>query len=159
MGNSANWSCNGSYGTVKAANGDYYGTEFGCWVDSNGNAHTDPGDNCIPGCLSKAKANGICAGMTGPECEESVNWYAADAGRFGCLARLRVENPANGKAAIVAVLDYGPSCSVESKVSHAAIDLSAPAENYLLGGATGIVDKALLHVIEVDASTPLGPAN
>ena len=73
------------------------------------------------------------------------------------MARLRVKNPKNGRSAVVAVLDYGPACWVEAKVSHAAIDLSYPAANYLFGGEVGINDQALTHVVEVDPSTPLGP--
>ena len=95
--------------------------------------------------------------MSGPDCEESVSWYAADGARFGCLARLKVTNEANGKAVVVVALDYGPACSVEATVKHAAIDLSYPADDYLFGDETGISDKALVHVDVVDPSTPLGP--
>lgn len=157
MGTTTSWSCSSTWGTTKAQNGDYYATAFGCWVDADGDSHQDSGDNCIPACLSKAKSSGLCPDMSGPECEEHVNWYAADAGRFGCLARLRVTNPANGKSAVVVALDYGPNCSVEKQVNHAAIDLSYPANDYLFGSAQGIVDKSKVHVVEVDASTPLGP--
>ncbi|MEZ4294138.1 MAG: hypothetical protein R3B70_04110 [Polyangiaceae bacterium] len=157
MGTTATWSCDGTWGTKKAENGDYYITAFGCWKDANGGLHQDPGDNCIPACLSQAKAAGLCANMTGPTCESTVNWYAADAGRFGCLARLRVTNPKNGKSVVVVALDYGPNCSIEKQVSHAALDLSYPANNYLFGSEQGIVDKSKVHVVEVDPSTPLGP--
>lgn len=153
------WSCDGKWGTEKAQNGDYYATAFGCWKDAKGTMHKDPGDNCIPACLSRARSSGLCAGMTGPDCEAAVRWFAADAGRFGCLARLRVTNPANGKSAVVVALDQGPSCSIEKKVRHAAIDLSYPANEYLFGGEQGISDKATVHVVEVDPSTPLGPVN
>jgi hypothetical protein len=157
MGSDAQWSCNGPYGTSKMANGDYYGTAFGCWTDGNGNPQSDPGDNCIPACLNAAQQGGLCAGQSGPDCERSVGWFAADAARFGCLARLRVTNPANGKAVVVVALDLGPSCKVEASVSHAAVDLSYPANDYLFGGAQGISDKAAVHVVEVDPATPLGP--
>lgn len=157
MGTTTTWSCDSTWGKTKAANGDYYATAFGCWKDADGDSHSDPGDNCIPACLSQAKSSGLCANMTGPQCEESVNWYAADAGRFGCLARLRVTNPANGKAVVVVALDYGPNCSVEKQVNHAAVDLSYPANDYLFGSAQGIVDKAKVHVVEVASTTPLGP--
>jgi hypothetical protein len=158
-GGETSWSCNGLYGTIPEANGEYYATEFGCYVDANGNDQGDPGDNCIPACLSQAQSSGLCAGMSGPECEESVNYYAADGARFGCLARLKVTNEANGKAVVVVALDYGPACSVEATVQHAAIDLSYPADDYLFGEETGISDEALVHVDVVDASTPLGPVN
>ncbi len=151
------WSCTGLYGTIPMANGEYYATEFGCYIDSNGNAQQDPGDNCIPACLAQAQSSGLCAGMSGPDCEDSVNWYSADGARFGCLTRLKVTNQANGMAVVVVALDYGPGCSVEATVSHAAINLSYPADAYLFGGETGISDEALVHVDIVDPSTPLGP--
>lgn len=158
MGTTNTWSCNGSYAKTKVEDGDYYATEFGCWSDANG-VHTDPSDNCIPTCLSKAQSDGLCAGMDGPTCEETVNWYAADGARFGCLARLRVTNPANGKAVVVVALDYGPSCSVEGSVQHAVLDMSGPANNHLFGSAQGASDMSLVHVVEVAKSTPLGVVN
>ena len=158
MGTSTSWSCTGTYGTTKAQNGDYYITSFGCWVDANSTVHTDPGDNCIPGCFTKAKSSGLCgANDTGPQCEEKVDWYVADSGRFGCLARLRVENPNNGKKAIVVVLDAGPACWTEQNVSHAILDASGRLNEYLFGTQNGYSDKALVHVVEVDEPTPLGP--
>ena len=72
-------------------------------------------------------------------------------------ARLRVENPLNHKKAIVVVLDAGPGCSVESKVNKAILDASGRLDEYLFGGQQGYADKALVHVVEVDPSTPLGP--
>jgi hypothetical protein len=151
------WSCNGTYGTTKVAGGDYYATSFGCWKDSNGVTHTDPGDNCIPGCLSQAKSDGVCAGLSGMSCELKVNWYAADAGRFGCLTRLRVQNPKNGRCAVVMTLDYGPACWVEKNASHGIVDLSGRATDYLFGSGPGWGDKAAVIVTEVASSTPLGP--
>jgi hypothetical protein len=151
------WSCSGSYGTTKVDTGEYYATAFGCWTDGNGNVHQDSGDNCIPTCLSQAKSSGLCAGMTGPECEENTKWYAADGARFGCLARLKVTNPSNGKSVVVVALDYGPSCTLENKVSHGLVDLSSPTNAYLFGSDQGYLDKALVQVDEVDAATPLGP--
>ncbi len=159
MGTTSTWSCTGSYGTSKAENGDYYTTAFGCWIDDNGNHQSDPGDNCIPTCIEEANADGLCAGMSGKVCEETVKWYAADAARFGCLARLKVTNPVNNKSVVVVALDYGPSCTIEKNVSKHVMDLSYPTENYLFGGPTSATEKALVHVIEVDASTPLGPTN
>jgi hypothetical protein len=156
MGTTTMWSCNGSYGTEKAQDGDYYLTSFGCWVDANMTVHTDPGDNCIPACLAKAQAT-LCKNLTGPQCEEQVDWFVADSGRFGCLARLRVENPKNGKKVIVLVLDAGPACSVEANVSKAVLDASGRVDDYLFGAQLGYSDKALVHVVEVDSSTPLGP--
>ena len=151
------WSCNGSYGTTKVDTGQYYATAFGCWTDAGGTVHQDSGDNCIPTCLSQAKSSGLCAGMSGPECEENTQWYAADGARFGCLARLKVTNPSNGKSVVVVALDYGPSCTLENKVSHGLVDLSSPTNKYLFGSDQGYLDKALVQVDEVSAATPLGP--
>ncbi len=158
MGTTDTFSCTASYGTQRAQNGDYYLTAFGCWVDANGVAHGDPGDNCIPSCLAKAKAAGLCnAADTGKQCEERVTWFAADGARFGCLQRLRVENPKNGKKVVVVALDFGPACFVENSVGKAVLDASGRADRYLFGSDQGAVDKALVHVVEVDATTPLGP--
>lgn len=158
MGTTTSFSCTGSYGTTKADNGDYYITAFGCWVDANNVVHTDPADNCIPSCLDKARQSGLCLpGDTGPQCEERVTWYTADGARFGCLAHLRVTNPANGKAVIAVALDYGPGCPGENGVSHAVLDASGRIDRYLFGADQGATDRALVHVVEVDSSTPLGP--
>lgn len=150
--------CNGTYGTTPATDGDYYITSFGCWVDPNNTIHTDPGDNCIPSCLAKAKQAGLCMpGDTGPECEERVNWFTADGARFGCLARLKMTNPANGKSVIAVALDYGPACAVERSVNEEVLDASGRVDLYLFGGDRGATDRATVHVVEVDPSTPLGP--
>jgi hypothetical protein len=157
MGTTPNWSCTGAYGTAPVDDGNYYLTEFGCWVDDAG-THTDPDDNCIPACLAKAQAAGLCdASGSGPACEEKLSWYTADGARFGCLQRLRVTNPANGKAVIAVALDYGPGCTGENDVQHAVLDASGLVNDYLFGSAQGRSDMALVHVVEVDDSTPLGP--
>lgn len=158
MGTTDNWSCNGSYGTEPALDGNYDLTEFGCYIDSNGTVQTDPGDNCIPACLSQAQSSGLCdPNGDGPSCEESVNWYVADGARFGCLQRVRITNLANGLSVIAVALDLGPSCSVESVVSGAVLDASYPVNQYLFGSEQGVSDMAAVHVVEVDNSTPLGP--
>jgi hypothetical protein len=158
MGTTATLDCTGSYGKTKAANGDYYITAFGCWLDAAGVEHTDPGDNCIPSCLAQAKAAGLCdPNGTGKDCEEKITWYTADAARFGCLARLRVTDPATGKAVIAVALDFGPSCTVESGVSKAVLDTSGRIDRYLFGADQGATDRTLVHAVEVDPSTPLGP--
>ena len=158
LGTSDGWSCSGSWGTTKSQSGDYFVTAFGCWTDSAGTVHTDPGDNCIPSCLDKARTSGVCkSNESGPACEERVNWFTADGGRFGCLARLKVTNPKNGKAVIAVVLDYGPACWVEQEVSKPLLDASSRVNRQLFGEDHGATDKALVHVIEVDDTTPLGP--
>jgi hypothetical protein len=153
------WSCTGSYGTTKASDGDYYLTAFGCWKDAQGVSHGDGQDNCIPSCLAQARSSGLCMpGDTGKQCEERVTWYTADAARFGCLARLKVTNPANGKLVIAVALDFGPSCSaVEAKVKKAVLDASGRVDRQLFGSDQGVLDRSLVHVTEVPASTPLGP--
>lgn len=157
MGDASDWSCTGSYGTTPVDDGNYYMSEFGCYVDDAG-VQTDPDDNCIPSCLSQALASGLCAaGSTGPECEESVNWYTADGARFGCLQRLRVTNPLTGKALIAVALDFGPGCTGENNVQHAVLDSSGPVNDYLFGSGQGASQESLVHVVEVDDSTPLGP--
>jgi len=155
----APWTCTGSYGTAKASSGDYYLTAFGCWKDAAGVSHGDAADNCIPTCLAQAKAAGLCLpGDTGKNCEERVTWFTADAARFGCLARLKVTNPANGKSVIAVALDFGPSCtSVEAKVKKEVLDASGRVDRFLFGSDQGVLDRSLVHVTEVAASTPLGP--
>jgi len=150
--------CTASWGTTKSTSGDYFVTAFGCWVDSGGVVHTDSGDNCIPTCLSQARSSGLCqASDTGPQCEERVTWYTADAARFGCLARVRITNPATGKSVIAVALDYGPSCTVENGVSFPVLDASGRIDRLLFGSDQGSTDRSLVHVVEVDSSTPLGP--
>jgi len=122
-------------------------------------AHGDPGDNCIPACLAQAKSSGLCqSGWSGKTCEQKVNWYVADSGRFGCLQRIRITNPVNGKAVVAAVLDAGPACWVEAKVKKEILDMSPPTAIYLFGTSSiGATEKKAVQVVEVDASTPLGP--
>ncbi|MFO0611220.1 MAG: D-alanyl-D-alanine carboxypeptidase family protein [Polyangiaceae bacterium] len=159
MGTSGSgWSCSGTTGKTKLTTGNYYATNFGCWTDASGVNHSDPGDNCIPQCLSKLQANGDCAGLSGPECERHINWYVADQDRFGCGAHLRVTNPANGKSAIVEVIDGGPACWVENDAGNGIVDLSTRVAMHLFGSEVGWSDKAKIHVVEVDRSIPLGPA-
>jgi hypothetical protein len=157
-GTTVKWSCGGSWGTTQASDGKYFLTAFGCWVDASGVSHGDPGDDCIPGCLSQAKAEGLCdSGDTGKACEERVTWYVADAGRFGCGARVKITNPANGKAVVGVALDYGPACWVERNVSEGVLDASGRIDRYLFGSDMGASDRAAVHVEVVPKSTPLGP--
>lgn len=158
LGGSWALTCPGTYGTTKSTRGDYYLTAFGCWVDANGVKHGDSGDNCIPSCLAQARAQGLCLpGDTGKACEERVNWFTADGARFGCLARLRITNPANGKSVVAVALDYGPACWVEKNVNFPILDASGRVNRHLFGSDLGAVDRGLVHVVEVDKTTPLGP--
>jgi hypothetical protein len=152
----AGQTCSHGYYTKPAADGVYYATDFGCSIAPNGTKFKDPGDNCIPGCLSTAQQS-ICAGLSGPDCEDKVTWYTADAARFGCMSRVQVKNPSNGKSAVLLVLDYGPGCRVEDNVNHPVLDMSYRAIMYLFGEEHGAVDRAKVDVVPVPASTPLGP--
>lgn len=151
-------SCTALTGTTKSTVGNYYVTAFGCWVDANGTAHNDPSDNCIPACLSQLKSQGICPSSdTGPDCERRLTWYTADADRFGCGNRVRITNPANGRSVVALVIDRGPNCSVENSVSFPVLDASGRVNRQLFNSDQGAVDRSLVHVVEVDRSTPLGP--
>ncbi len=161
---SSSWSCDGTAGTSYPDDGVLFVTSFGCWTDSNGGTHGDGDDNCIPWCQNNADEHGtadeydeLCGGMSGPECERSVNWYVADADRYGCMTRLRVTNPDNGKAAVVVVLDRGPSCFVEERVDHWVLDLSTPASLHLFGEQKSATERGDVIVEVVPSSTPLGP--
>jgi hypothetical protein len=90
-------------------------------------------------------------------CEQRVNWYVADSGRFGCLQRLRITNPKNRRVVVAVALDFGPNCSVERRANKAVLDVSGAVSEYLLDGPTGVGDRALLQVVEVANTTPLGP--
>jgi len=160
----SSWSCTGTTGTSYPADGSLYVTSFGCWTDSGGIAHGDGDDNCIPWCMSGASLHGteaeydaLCGGMSGPECERSVNWYTADADRYGCMTRLRVTNPANGKSAVLVVLDRGPACFVEDSVDHWVLDMSYPASYYLFGEPKSASERGEVIVEAVPYDTPIGP--
>lgn len=148
--------CTHGYYTKPAADHVYYATDFGCSIAPDGSHFSDPTDNCIPGCLARAQQT-ICAGQSGPACEDTVSWYTADAARFGCMARVQVTNPANGKSAVLLALDYGPGCRVEDGVHHPVVDMSYRAIEYLFGEEHGAADRAKVTVVAVSASTPLGP--
>ena len=155
---SSHWSCTGTYGTSQPTDGRYDLTAFGCWTDASGGKHGDSGDNCIPGCFAKAKSAGLCSsGDSGKSCEERVSWYVADAARFGCLQRVKIVNPANGRAVVAVALDYGPACWVEAKVSKPGLDASGRVNRYLFGADQGITDRANVVVSLVASTTPLGP--
>jgi hypothetical protein len=153
----AGWSCGGLTGKTASPTGVYYTTSFGCWTDSSGVEHGDAGDNCVPYCMGRPGWNDLCAGLSGRECELATNWYAADSDRFGCFTRIRVENPDNGKAAVLAVIDRGPNCRIERQVSHWVLDMSYPASRYLFGGPTSARERADVRVEVVADDTPLGP--
>jgi hypothetical protein len=164
-GTESSWSCSGLTGKRAPADQSLYVTSFGCWTDSSGRVHGDGSDNCEPACRtaagsygsSTAEFNQLCGGLTGRQCEQKVNWYVADADRFGCMTRLRVTRPSTGKSVIVVVLDRGPACSVEAQVGHWGLDVSYPVSNYLFGESSAITEKRAVTVEIVPKSTPLGP--
>jgi hypothetical protein len=139
-GNAPGFSCTGKWGTTPTSDGYYVPTYFGC---SKG-FPKDPGDNCIAACGSIPECNGV----TGRACEEKLQWFAADAGRYGCNTKLKVTNPATGKAVIVRAIDQGPSCSVEK--GRGKMDISQAAY-------TEIGASSMVQVEKVAESTPLGP--
>ncbi len=151
--------CDGPGGNTSKelpSNGVYSTSWFGCYRKADGTIYKDPYDNCEFACGSK----GLCAsGLSGPECEAQLKWFAADADRYGCGARIRVTNCANGKQVVLATLDRGPNCnSVEKKYGAPVLDMSHPAMVYLFDGKTyGGSDKKRVVVEKVDGATPLGP--
>ena len=153
------WTCGGSYATSPTTSSTYNLTAFGCWVDAAGGRHGDSGDNCIPTCLSQAKSSGLCSSSdTGKACEERVTWYIADGARFGCLARVKITNPKNGKSVIAVALDYGPACWVERKVGRGVLDASGRVNRYLFGSDMGVSDGAQVQVEPAPSGSKLGPA-
>ncbi len=148
------WTCTGLTGETTNLERSYYSTSFGCWVDDEGNAHGDPGDNCIPAC---SLASIGCDGMTGPDCERSLNWFAAGSDRWGCGTQIAVTNPDNGRTAVLRVIDRGPNCSIENLVDHWVVDMSYRASYYLFGEPTAATERAAVIVDVVSPDTPLGP--
>ena len=152
------WSCDGSTGKTQIEGGEYVATSFGCSVLEDGTVISDPGDNCIPACFNQLKQQGICASnSSGPTCEKSINWYAADKDRFGCATKLKVTEPTSGRSAVVMVIDAGPACWVEQQVDTGVLDLSYRATEHLFGGQVGVSEKEKVKVEVVSADTPLGP--
>ena len=138
------------------ANHVYASSWFGCYRKADGTIYKDPTDNCLFACGNK----GLCAAtLSGPECEATLKWFAADADRFGCGGRIRVTNCANARSVILVTLDRGPNCkTVEQAYGAPAVDMSYPAMTYLFEGKTyGVTDKKRILVEAVADTTPLGP--
>lgn len=151
--------CDASGGntSTEIPSNDIYSTSwFGCYRKTDGTIYKDPYDNCEFACGNK----GLCAStLTGPECEAELQWFAADADRYGCGGRIRVTNCVNGKQVVLTTLDKGPNCkSVEKPIGAPVLDMSHPAMVYLFDGKTyGGSDKKRVVVEKVAATTPLGP--
>ena len=73
------------------------------------------------------------------------------------MQRLRIKNPKTGAAVVALVLDAGPACSVERSIQTRIVDASGRVDRALFGADQGASDKAMVHVVEVDNTTPLGP--
>lgn len=141
------YACSGFTGTSIPPNGNYKTTAFGCV-----NGFSDPNDNCVGAC---GNPPGLCNGLSGPDCERKLGWFAADADRYGCFSRLKITNPITLKSAVVIVIDRGPACSQEQAHNAPIIDLSYTAAKYVGGTNGGNYEVA--HVEKVSNTTPLGP--
>ncbi len=139
-------SCPGIASTQLSPDGNYKATAFGCvegW--------TDPNDNCIP-----AKQPPECSGMSGPDCERKLNWYAANVDVFGVNKKVLVTRPDTGKSVVVMTIDIGPACSREL-ANGPLIDLSYSAATYLGNGGGGNYETVSAKAVADD--TPLGPTD
>lgn len=151
--------CDGASGATSKqipANHVYASSWFGCYRKTDGTIYKDPSDNCLFACGNK----GLCsASLSGPQCEATLEWFAADADRYGCGGRIRVTNCVNGRSVILVTLDRGPNCkTVEQPYGAPALDMSHSAITYLFeGGTYGISDKKRVLVEAVADTTPLGP--
>lgn len=151
--------CDGPGGTTTTeipVNRIYATSWFGCYRKADGTIYKDPSDNCLFACGSK----GLCAaGLSGPECEATLKWFAADSDRYGCGSRIRLTNCLNGKAVVLATLDRGPNCNtIEKSYGAPVLDMSYPAMIHLFDGKVyGGGDKKRVIVEKVDITTPLGP--
>ena len=146
----------GNTSTEIPPNGLFSTSWFGCYYDDDGSIVQDPGDNCEFACGSQ----GLCpGGQDGPTCEATLQWFAADADRYGCGGRIRVTNCENGHAVVLVTLDRGPNCnSVEMACDTPVLDMSHDAMDHLFEGSFyGGCEHQVVVVEEVDAATPLGP--
>jgi hypothetical protein len=89
-------------------------------------------------------------------------WYSTGAYSFGCNSKLKL--CANGKCAVVNVVDNGPASWVEAKAQATCggtgyiIDASPVVSQHLFGtSSAGWSDCLAIQVETVDASTPDGP--
>jgi hypothetical protein len=151
--------CDASSGKTSSeipGNGLYATSWFGCYRKDDGTVYKDPYDNCEFAC----GAMGYCpSGQSGPECEADLQWFAADADRYGCGGLIRVTNCHNGRSVVLVTLDRGPNCvSVEQSCDAPVLDMSYPAMVHLFEGTThGGCDHARVVVEEVPEGTALGP--
>lgn len=146
----------GKTSRVQPSNKLYATSWFGCYRKSNGTVYKDPYDNCEFACGRM----GYCpSSMSGPECEANLEWFSADADRFGCGTRIRALDCKTGRSVVLVALDRGPNCaSVEQDCDAPVLDMSRPAMNYLFGGPLyGGCDHKRVVAEAVSDTTPLGP--
>lgn len=151
-------SCDGPSGTTSTevpSNGLFSTSWFGCYLGEDGEIVQDNSDNCEFACGPM----GLCDdGASGPECEAGLQWFAADADRYGCGGRIRVTNCSNGNAVVLVTLDRGPNCGVEMDCETPVLDMSHDAMVYLFdGNEYGGCEHQVVVVEAVDEATPLGP--
>lgn len=151
-------SCDGPSGNTSTevpSNGLFSTSWFGCYLGADGEIVQDDADNCEFACGPM----GLCdPGASGPQCEAGLQWFAADADRYGCGGRIRVTNCENGNAVVLVTLDRGPNCSVEMDCETPVLDMSHDAMVYLFdGNEFGGCEHQVVVVETVDDVTPLGP--
>jgi hypothetical protein len=147
----------GNTSTQIPSNHVYSTSWFGCYKKPDGTIYKDPTDNCEFACGNK----GLCSSsMTGPECESSLQWFAADADRYGCGSRIRVTNCVNHKQVVLVTLDRGPNCGAEKSFGTPVVDMGHAAMVYLFDGKTyGGSDHKRVVIEKVASTTPLGPVD
>jgi hypothetical protein len=150
----SDWSCSGIASDKPISSGWYDNTVFGC-----ANGFTDPNDNCEFACNGASgfeQALPECKGLSGPDCERKIKYFAADKDRYGCFAHLQVTNPKTGQSVVVIAIDQGPACNgAELQHNGPIVDLGMDAAKAIgVGG-----NYELVHVQKVDSSVPVGPVN
>lgn len=138
------------------SNALYSTSWFGCYRRPDGGTYKDPYDNCQFACGNR----GLCpSGISGPECQAHLRWFAADADRYGCGARIRVTSCKTGKSVVLVTLDRGPNCTtIEKRHNAPVLDMSHDAMIYLFGAEYGGGDKKSVIVERVTETTALGPS-
>lgn len=140
--------CSGLTSTVPSPNQQYKLTAFGC---SPG--FSDPQDNCLP---AHGNPPEYCpGGMSGPDCERQIEWFAANTDIFGVWKKLLVTRPDTGKSVVVLTIDRGPNCTRERQFGP-LLDVSYSAATYL-GESGGNYETVTARPVPDD--TPLGPTD
>ncbi len=154
------WACSGVVGKTRPPDGRYWITTFGASSATSGTTCDDAEDNCIGACTGSAVKDRLCPASqvsTPAVCQRSIKWFVADQARFGCGSRVAVTNPSNGKSVVAYVLDEGPSCFVERRVSAPVLDASPAVNTYLTGSSQHGPGEVRVQAVLVPSTTPLGP--